>query len=321
MIKRISIMLMALVPTMLWAQFAPEAGVAGTTAMHADSSAFVAWATGCTVVRGPQQIDSLSLGLASYGADADALGKADNVVVSLGDGGTAVLTFASPICNEAGPDFAVFENPFHNVPQCFLELAFVEVSSDGENYFRFPAVTNVPFDEQVGSFALMDATLIHNFAGKYEVLFGTPFDLDEVEDNPLLNKSKITHIRLIDVVGSINPEYATYDSEGHIVNDPFPTPFWSSGFDLDAVGVIHDEAHFDVPENETETLSVYPNPVKDRLTVRVENLQSVEVFNLVGQLVMTSEQPIVDMSDLNQGVYFVRVMADGKTVTKRVVKQ
>ena len=171
MIKRISILLLALVPTMLWAQFAPEAGVAGTTAMHADSSAFVAWATGCTVERGPQQIDSLSLGLASYGADADALGKADNVVVSLGDGGTAVLTFASPICNEAGPDFAVFENPFHNVPQCFLELAFVEVSSDGENYFRFPAVTNVPFDEQVGSFALMDATLIHNFAGKYEQPF------------------------------------------------------------------------------------------------------------------------------------------------------
>ncbi len=321
MIKRISILLMALVPTMLWAQFAPEAGVAGTTAMHADSSTFVAWATGCTVERGPQQIDDLRLGLVSYGADADALGKADNVVVSLGDGGTAVLTFDSPVCNDAGPDFAVFENPFHNAPHCFLELAFVEVSSDGENYFRFPAVTNVPFDGQMGSFAVMDATLIHNFAGKYEVLYGTPFDLDELEDNALLDKSKITHIRLVDVIGSINPEYATYDSEGHIVNDPFPTPVWSSGFDLDAVGVIHDVAHFDVPENEKETLTIYPNPVKDRLTVNAENLQSIEVYNLVGQLVMTSVLPAIDMSDLNQGIYFVRVMADGKTVTRRVVKQ
>ena len=109
MIKRISILLLALVPTMLWAQFAPEAGVAGTTAMHADSSAFVAWATGCTVDRGPQQIDDPSLGLVSYGVDDDALGKADNMVVSLGDGGTAVLTFNSPICNRRGPDFAVFE--------------------------------------------------------------------------------------------------------------------------------------------------------------------------------------------------------------------
>ena len=313
--------IMALVPTMLWAQFAPEAGVAGTTAMHADSSAFVAWATGCTVDRGPQQIDDLSLGLVSYGADADALGKADNMVVSLGDGGTAVLTFDSPICNQQGPDFAVFENPFHNAPHCFLELAFVEVSSDGENYFCFPAVTKVPFDEQMGGFGVMDATMIHNFAGKYEVMYGTPFDLDEMADNLLLDKNKITHIRLVDVIGTINPEYATYDSEGHIVNDPWPTPFWSSGFDLDAVGVIHDLAHFDVAENEMNLVSVYPNPVKDRLIIEADGFESVEVYNLVGQQVMASTTAVVDMGDMNQGIYFVRVVADGKTITKRIVKQ
>ena len=312
---------MALVPTMLWAQFAPEAGVAGTTAMHCDSAAFVAWATGCVIERGPQQIDDPSLGLVSYGADADAIGKADNMVVSLGDGGTAVLTFDSPICNQQGPDFAVFENPFHNVPHCFLELAFVEVSSDGENYFRFPAVTKVPSDEQMGSFGVMDATMIHNFAGKYEVMYGTPFDLDEMPDNVLLNKNKITHIRLVDVIGTINPEYATYDSEGHIVNDPFPTPFYSSGFDLDAIGVIHDLAHFDVSENEMMSMAMYPNPVKDMLTVKVDNLQWVEIFNLMGQLVMTSSSSVIDFGDLNAGLYFVRVMAEGKTVTKRIVKQ
>ena len=321
MIKRISILLMALVPTMLWAQFAPEAGFAGTTAMHADSSAFVAWATGCTVDRGPQQIDDLSLGLVSYGADDDALGKADNMVVSLGDGGTAVLTFASPICNAQGPDFAVFENPFHNTPHCFLELAFVEVSSDGENYFQFPAVTNVPSDVQMGGFGVMEASLIHNFAGKYEVMYGTPFDLDDLEDDAKLDKSNITHIRLVDVIGTIDPEYATYDSEGHIVNDPWPTPFWSSGFDLDAVGVIHDQAHNDVPENGVPAVTVYPNPAKDRLFVKGENIQSVEVFNIVGQQVMTTTETTIELGELNAGIYFVRIVADGKAMTQRIVKQ
>ena len=82
---------MALVPTMLWAQFAPEAGVAGTTAMHADSSAFVAWATGCTVERGPQRIDTPEAGMASFGKEALALGVPGGTmdVVSLGDGGSA----------------------------------------------------------------------------------------------------------------------------------------------------------------------------------------------------------------------------------------
>lgn len=55
MMKKIAILLMALVPTMLWAQFAPATGFDGTTAIHADSSAFVAWATGCTVERGPMR--------------------------------------------------------------------------------------------------------------------------------------------------------------------------------------------------------------------------------------------------------------------------
>ena len=325
--KRISILLLVLVPTMLWAQFAPEAGVAGTTAMHADSSAFVAWATGVEVERGPMNIANPSLGLASFGPDLTvALGRPGGTmdVISLGDGGSATLTFASPIYNGPGPDFAVFENGLVNGQDhtiCFLELAFVEVSSDGVNFFRFPAVSKVQDTEQLGGFDCIHASLIHNFAGKYAVFYGTPFDLDEVEDNVLLNKNKITHVRIIDVVGNIDPEYASYDSEGHAVNDPWPTPFNSSGFDLDAVGVIYDIAHYDVPENETEVVAVYPNPVKDRLTVKAENLQSVEVYNLVGQLIMASTSSVIDMNDLNEGIYFVRVMADGKTVTKRVVKQ
>ena len=324
MIKRISILLLAMVPVALWAQFAPAQDQPGTTAMHADSSAFVAWAAGCTVERGPMRIDKPENGLASYGADSLAIGKPGGTydVVSLGDGGTAILTFESPIYNGEGPDFAVFENGFANAvnPDTWaLELGFVEVSSDGVNFFRFPAVTYVQTDEQLGNAGSIVPAQLHNFASKYGAFYGTPFDLDEVEDNELLDKNRVTHVRIVDVVGNIDPEYATKDSEGHIVNDPWPTAFASSGFDLDAVGVIHDIAHNDVPENAEEAIAVYPNPVRDRLMVKAEDLQSVEIYNLVGQQVLVSTSDVVDMGALNQGIYFVRVNADGKTVTKRVV--
>ena len=336
MIKRVFILLMALVPVTLWAQFPPAAGLPGTTAMHADSSAFVAWATGCTTERGLMRIDKPHLGYASFGDDTLVLGRpgaggAIEIVydvVSLGDGGMATVTFASPIYNGEGPDFAVFENGFDIDDEYdptgvlhFLELAFVEVSSDGENFFRFPAVTNVPSDKQLNGSAGIDPSLIHNFAGKYDQYYGTPFDLDEVEDNDLLNKNHVTHVRVIDVVGCIKPQYATYDSEGHVVNDPWFTSFDTGGFDLEAVGVIHDLAHNDVPEIDVEQVSMYPNPVKDKLTVKAEALQSVEVFNLVGQLVKTSKASVVDMSNLTQGIYYVRVTAEGCSVTKRIVKQ
>jgi len=46
-------------------------------------------------------------------------------------------------------------------------------------------------------------------------------------------------VKVIDVIGTIDPQYASRDSFGNIVNDPYPTPFGSCGFDLDAVGVIN----------------------------------------------------------------------------------
>jgi hypothetical protein len=59
-------------------------------------------------------------------------------------------------------------------------------------------------------------------------------------------------VRIRDVVGSIKPEYATLDSKGNPINDPWPTTFPTGGFDLDAVGVIHEE---------TGSLAVHPTMV------------------------------------------------------------
>ena len=315
-----------MVPVALWAQFAPAQDKPGTTAMHADSSAFVAWATGCTVERGPMRIDKPENGWASFGADSMAWGMPGGTydVVSLGDGGTATVTFASPIYNGPGPDFAVFENGFANAlnPDTWaLELGFVEVSSDGENFFRFPAVTYVQTETQLGNAGSIDPAQLHNFASKYGAFYGTPFDLDEVEDNALLDKNHVTHVRIVDVVGNIDPEFANYDAEGHVINDPWPTGFASSGFDLDAIGVIYDLAHYDVHENAVDVVDLYPNPVKDRLTIKADNFQSVEIFNVVGQQVLTLTESVVNMSGLQQGIYFVRIAADGNSVVKRIVKQ
>ena len=326
--RKLLVFLMAMVPMALWAQlapFAPAQDQPGTTAMHADSTAFVAWATGCVAEPGLMNITNPSAGVAGAGYPAEnAIGVPDGTygVTCLGDGGWATLTFASPICNQSGPDFAVFENGFKSGAQWFLESAFVEVSSDGENFFRFPAITAVQYETQIGGFGIMDPAYIHNFAGKYGALYGTPFELDEVPDDPLLDKNSITHVRIVDVVGCIDPEYCTYDSQGHPVNDPWPTPFASSGFDLDAVGVIHDQAHtpgFGVDENGEAMISVYPNPAHDYIRVEtrsIASLQTVDLYNISGQKVLSSTENEINVSDLEPGMYFIRV---NNTFTERVI--
>lgn len=306
-----------------YAQFAPAALLPGTSAIHKDSSAFVDWAVSCKLNPGFQDISAPGAGYADVGDSSSAVGKAGlNGTVSLGDGGYAVLQFNTPVKDLPGPDLAVFENGFDD---SFLELAFVEVSSDGINYFRFPATSNTDTVTQTGSFGLTDPTKIHNLAGKYRALYGTPFNLEDIPDNLLLNKQAITHVKVIDVVGSLQQAYCTRDQYGHKVNDPWPTPFGSSGFDLDAVGVIHNQNSVGVKENENPVVRIYPNPVKDRLNIQTGPLEniSVNITTVSGTVVMDAEQNhygSYDLSALEPGVYFVKIASGQKTRTLKLIK-
>ncbi|MBX9791693.1 MAG: hypothetical protein K2Y37_22450 [Pirellulales bacterium] len=232
--------------------YAPPAGQSGNEAVAAATP--IAWATKVeSLTRGPQSIANLKLGLASFGVAGNALGAANATtgngtpVVSLGDGGQITVAFRWAITDGPGADFAVFEN---GVTDTFLELGFVEVSSNGSDFFRFDSVSLTPTDAQVGSFGALDTTNLDNLAGKYRAGFGTPFDLAELAGvSALLDISHVRYVRIVDVVGSIDPAYATFDSQGHEVNDPWPTAFASGGFDLDAVGVLNQ-----VPEPSSLTL-------------------------------------------------------------------
>ncbi len=311
------------------AQFAPPAGQVGTTAIYKDSSIFVGWASGCSVVRGYQDISNTSLGYASAGDSSMALGKAGtNGVVSLGDGGYAILSFADPITNIPGWDFAVFENSFNDT---FLELAFVEVSSDGINYFRFPAVSNTQTSTQIGNFGSTDATLINNLAGKYRALYGTPFDLNELSSQTGLNINKITYVKIVDVVGCIQNTYATYDSNNNKVNDPWNTPFASSGFDLDAVGVIHNITTGTNDLLSAINFNIFPNPAKGFISIQFNNINSdktkITIIDYKSEVIKTillssNNQPNnakLDISDLNSGIYFISVFTQAGVATKKFV--
>jgi hypothetical protein len=257
----------------MMAQYAPQAGQTGTTAIHADSSIFTGWVTSCTANLGYQNILDSSLGLVASGSTNSVLGKADGFdVLSLGDAGEAICRFESPIKDLPGWDFAVFENAFST----FLELAYVEVSSNGIDYYRFPSFSITQDTAQVGTFGALEAHHIHNLAGKYHGYYGTPFDLHELENEIGLDINYITHVKIVDVVGRIIEPYNNQDSEGNVINDPWPTPFNQGGFDLDAIGVIH-QVPTSLDEEKSVAVKLYPNPIKDFLTI--EGGQGIEMEN------------------------------------------
>lgn len=287
-------------PLALTAQFAPAAGQPGSTAIEAESISFAGWASGVVVSRGLQDVAQPDLGLTSAGLTENALGFPDNNTVSLGDGGSAVLTFDFPLEDHPGYDFAVFENSFNDH---FLELAFVEVSSNGTDFVRFPATSLTQTETPVGGFGSVDPTQIDNFAGKYRAGYGVPFDLAQLQDSTQLDLQSITHIRIVDAVGTLDPEFATYDHLGNLVNEIYPTPFETGGFDLDAVGII--EQLSTSRSAQAETFRVFPNPVASGQSIRLPGYEG-QTLRLIGTTGLRYELPIHGTSvpiTLPAGVY------------------
>jgi hypothetical protein len=230
--------------------FAGPVGSGDTTAMHKDSAAFSGWADGYVDYLPGSHVDEM------WRDPAEGLGKASGIpedIVCLGRGGRITLTFSLPISDGEGFDFAVFENGFSDV---FLELGWVEVSSDGEHFCRFPNYYGG--NDPVSAFGGHEASLIYGLASKYRRGYGHPFDLSELQEAydacfpekpwfftstyadaltanfPYLDLNQITHVRIIDVVGDGSAE----ETSGRVIYDPYPTT-GSAGFDLDAIGVIH----------------------------------------------------------------------------------
>ena len=89
-------------------------------------------------------------------------------------------------------------------------------------------------------------------------------------------------------------------------------------------------AHFEytegIGEQSANALVIYPNPVNDKLTVEAqEAIGTVEIYNLMGAVVYSQKncgnKVEVNTTDLQSGIYFIRLMNDKVSETRRFVKE
>ncbi|AWG21846.1 hypothetical protein FFWV33_10030 [Flavobacterium faecale] len=78
-----------------------------------------------------------------------------------------------------------------------------------------------------------------------------------------------------------------------------------------------------VTDFDRNTFSVYPNPVNDQLFIENDNQPfSMEIYSTVGQLIKTqtsTDGARITVKNLNKGIYFVKVKAGKKSVTKKII--
>lgn len=208
------------------------AGTPDSDAVSADDPAISGWAEDAVAYEQGEGVDE------EWTDRSEAAGPAEGTatdILCLGRGGAVTLSFGDPIKDGVGADLAIFENAFSDT---FLELAFVEVSTDGVIFARFDSISLTP--APVPPYGAMDPAQIYGLAGTVGKGFGTPFDLAALVNHPAVIGEQVSleaihFVRIIDVVG----DGGTLDSLGNPIYDPFPT-VGSAGFDLDAVAVLGD---------------------------------------------------------------------------------
>ena len=80
-------------------------------------------------------------------------------------------------------------------------------------------------------------------------------------------------------------------------------------------------------EELTSSFEIYPNPVLDKLHIDADTDADIEIYNIKGQQVYKStrlqacEQQSIDVSDLDSGVYLVRIRTAKGDIMKRIIKK
>ncbi|AHM61714.1 Thrombospondin type 3 repeat family protein [Flammeovirgaceae bacterium 311] len=236
--------------------------------------------------------------------------------VSLGFGGELVLELGANLYDDGttAPDLMVVETTWGwaNRP-CYdgkgagtLETMMMHVSANGEDWVQVPG----------------------NFCRNVKV-----------DISPVTGKDMLPYVRYIKITDTSDPANFNRSGNGYDVDGiitcrelfeemPTNSRTTAKGFDPNFFyEALEDE------EMSMQPLSFYPNPVKDVLTIQTssfgdESLQ-VEVYSVAGVLVykaahradMHSGELQVDLQQLRQGVYLLRLQGEYQQQTLKISKE
>lgn len=109
-----------------------------------------------------------------------------------------------------------------------------------------------------------------------------------------------------------------------VKNSETPHLFELSGINKITFDLVT-EAVESITYNNT-SLHLYPNPTENRLFIETEHeIEEIVIYDVYGrkcqQANETTSQQVLDVTDLNAGIYFVKVVTDNNEIVKRFVKK
>ena len=135
--------------------------------------------------------------------------------------------------------------------------------------------------------------------------------------NVYRNGERIGH----NITGNSFVDYTSTSSETYNYTVTGRTAFVESNHS----NVVYVDWTTDVNENSADkTISIYPNPTKNTVTVKADGLRQVRVFNVMGQTVICQtaleDNITIDLSAQPQGCYFIETSTAQDSTTTKIVK-
>jgi len=243
------------------------------------------------------------------------LGSGSGDVCTLGVGGSLTLGFDVTIADGPGADLTVFENVFLFSGQPFSEVAYVEVSTNGVDFARFPSSYAGPSSGLPGftapwgtysgltGFAPVLANVATNTIDPLDpvVSGGEAFDLAALANDPLVigglvDLAQVHFVRIVDV-----PHQSGLDSFGRVIFDNSgPT----GSADIEAVAVLQ----------HTGTVSPTSQPIVD-LFVDAQGYLNLRLEDPNGFLDLDQTQLRVSYNSIQTNLSRLRGLVPLQTIT------
>jgi hypothetical protein len=186
-----------------------------------------------------------------------------------------------------------------------------------------------------GSF---NATNTYNFTYNTNLAFVNPTTVNNWKHIVItFDASKVAKIYVDGAYGNQNTQYTWYTSGTNLfylgnsfgsvtgafdgaIDDLKIYNYALSAAEVSSLYTSNTLSSSDFSQNNLE-VKLYPNPVNDILNIETAlELQSVEIYNLQGQKVLSSNQKQINVSDLAAGMYMVRIQdAENNIATKKIV--
>ncbi|MDN3724815.1 T9SS type A sorting domain-containing protein [Aequorivita sp. SDUM287046] len=185
-------------------------------------------------------------------------------------------------------------------------------------------------DSVYGWIGIRDNDVLETLEGIESLVYCDEY-LSIIENESLSSISSLTNLDVSDLIGVIiedNPSlsFCAVNPVCDAIFSPNTAITINNNLNgCNSEAEVESQCQLSITEEDfTKNLSVFPNPVSSILNIETSNTISFEratVYSTLGRLILQTSEKQINLESLSAGIYFVEVVTDKGTVTKKIVKQ